>query len=257
VTRGARPGGGAGTRSADTDQDALPRIAPLGDSTVLLTLADTLDLEANALARSVALDIRARALPWVADVVPALVTLAVHFEARTVREAAERRASLERLLRESLDRAAGAGKTPAARTIEIPVCYELPFGEDLLEVAAHTGLTPSEVVARHVASPHRVLMIGFAPGHPYLGGLDGRLAMPRRRSPRHRVEAGSVAIANAQTSIYPFATPGGWNVIGRTPLALFDPAHEPASLLEPGDAIVFVSISAADFDRIAGEHHGR
>ena len=100
-------------------------------------------------------------------------------------------------------------------------------------------------------------MIGFAPGQPYLGDLDARLAVPRRSVPRHRVEAGSVAIANIETSIYPFATPGGWNVIGRTPLALFDPARKPASLLEPGDAVVFVSISVADFERIAREHHAR
>ena len=234
-----------------------PRVSPLGDSAVLLTLAERLDLEANARARGVALDLRARDLPWITDVVPALVTVAVHFAARTAHEAAERRAMLEGLLLESLDRVAGTQTTPRLRTVEIPVCYEPPFALDLEEVAAHAGLTPSEVVALHAAAPHRVLMIGFAPGQPYLGGLDARLAMPRRSVPRHRVEAGSVAIANAQTSIYPFATPGGWNVIGHTPLALFDPMREPASLLEPGDAVVFVSISAADFERMSREYHAR
>ena len=234
-----------------------PRASPLGDSAVLLTLADTLDLEANALARSVALDIRARGLAWITDVIPALVTVAVCFDARTAHEAAERRATLEGMLLESVDRVAGASPAYPQRTIEISVCYEPPFALDLLEIAAHTGLTPPEVVALHVASPHRVLMIGFAPGHPYLGGLDERLAMTRRSSPRHRVEAGSVAIANAQTSIYPFATPGGWNVIGRTPLALFDPVSEPPTVLEPGDAVTFVPISTADFERIRLEQHAR
>jgi inhibitor of KinA len=237
--------------------DAGPRVSPLGDSAVLLTIADALDLEANALARSIALDIRGRRLPWVTDVIPGLVTVAVCFDATTAHETAERRAALEVLLLESLERTVDAGVAPAARTVEIPVCYEPPFAPDLLEVAAHAGLTPPEVVAAHVASPHWVLMIGFAPGHPYLGGLDARLAMPRRSSPRQRVEAGSVAIANAQTSIYPFATPGGWNVIGRTPLALFDPVREPASLLEPGDVVVFVPISRAVFERTAIEQHGR
>lgn len=246
-----------GAQRLRRDHEALPSVTPLGDGAVLLTLARTLDLAAAAVARGVALDIRARGLDWVVDVVPALVTVAVCFEARTAREAAERRATLERLLLESADRTREADAAPAARTVEIPVCYEPPFAPDLPEVAAHTGLTPPEVIALHAASPHRVLMIGFAPGLPYLGGLDARLAVPRRSSPRHRVEAGSVAIANVQTSIYPFATPGGWNVIGRTPLALFDPARKPASLLEPGDAVVFVSISAAHFERIAHEHHGR
>ena len=118
-------------------------------------------------------------------------------------------------------------------------------------MARQTGLAPARVVELHVAAPHRVLMIGFAPGHPYIGGLDPQLAVPRRATPRLRVEAGSVAIANAQTSIYPFATPGGWNVIGRTPLALFDPERDPASLLEPGDAVAFVPIGRAEFERLA------
>lgn len=227
----------------------MVKVSPLGDGAVLLTLAERLDFAANALARSVALDIRAREIPWITDVVPALVTVAVHFAARTAREASERRATLERLLLESAARAGTPDAVPHARTVEIPVCYEAPFALDLPEVAAHAGLVPAEVVALHVAARHQVLMIGFAPGQPYLGGLDARLAVPRRSVPRHRVEAGSVAIANALTSIYPFATPGGWNVIGRTPLALFDVRREPASLLEPGDAVVFVPIPAIELER--------
>jgi len=230
-----------------------PTVAPLGDGAVLLTVADALDLDANALARSVALDIRGRGLAWVTDVIPALVTVAVCFDARTAREAGERRATLERMLLEALRRAAGARADAPPRTVEIPVCYEPAFAPDLDEVARRTGLDAARVVGLHSARPHRVLMIGFAPGHPYIGGLDQRLAVPRRASPRLRVEAGSVAIANAQTAIYPFAIPGGWNVIGRTPLALFDPARDPASLLQPGDAVVFVPIARAEFDRIARE----
>jgi len=135
-------------------RNALPRVSPLGDSAVLLTLAECLDLEANALASRVARDIRGRGLPWVSDVVPALVTVAVHFEARTVREAEARRAKLERLLLQSLARAAGAGPAPAPRTVEMPLCYEPPYAEDLLEVAAHTGLAPQEVVRIHSAATY-------------------------------------------------------------------------------------------------------
>ena len=234
-----------------TGRRAGPTVSPLGDGAVLLTVADALDLDANALACAVALDIRGRGLDWVTDVIPALVTVAVCFDARTAREAGERRATLERMLLEGVARAAGARADAPARTVEIPVCYEAAFAPDLEEVARRTGLDAARVVELHAAAPHRVLMIGFAPGHPYIGGLDARLAVPRRASPRQRVEAGSVAIANAQTSIYPFATPGGWNVIGRTPLALFDPVREPASLLEPGDAVVFVPVMHTEFDRIA------
>jgi KipI family sensor histidine kinase inhibitor len=228
-----------------------PNVAPLGDGAVLLTVADALDPDANALARAVASAIRGRGLAWVTDVVPALVTVAVCFDARTAREAAERRAVLARMLLEAARRFAGGRAAPPARTVEIPVCYEPAFARDLEEVARRTGLAAGRVVELHAAAPHRVLMIGFAPGHPYIGGLDARLAVPRRASPRQRVEAGSVAIANAQTAIYPFAMPGGWNVIGRTPLALFDPARERASLLEPGDAVSFVPVSRAEFERIA------
>jgi KipI family sensor histidine kinase inhibitor len=230
-----------------------PTVTPLGDGAVLLTVAEHLDLDANALARRVATAIRRRGLEWVTDVIPALVTVAVCFDARTAREAAERRATLERLLLEAAAGGADARADAPARTVEIPVCYEPAFAPDLEDVARRTGLAPAKVVELHVGAPHRVLMIGFAPGHPYLGGLDPRLAVPRRASPRQRVEAGSVAIANAQTSIYPFAIPGGWNVIGRTPLALFDPAREPASLLEPGDAVAFVAVTRGEFERIARE----
>ncbi|HTO51654.1 MAG TPA: 5-oxoprolinase subunit PxpB [Burkholderiales bacterium] len=236
-----------------TGRRAGPRVSPLGDGAILLTVADALELEANALARRVALEIRGHGLAWVTDVIPALVTVAVCFDARTAREAGERRATLERMLLEALDRAAGARADAPARTVDIPVCYEPAFAPDLPEVARQTGLPHDRIVALHVAAPHRVLMIGFAPGHPYIGGLDPQLAVPRPATPRLRVEAGSVAIANTQTSIYPFATPGGWNVIDRTPLALFDPERDPASLLEPGDAVAFVPIVRAEFERIARE----
>lgn len=234
-------------------KSAKPRVSPLGDSAVLLTLADEFDPDANAWAPRIAAHIRSRGLDWVTDVVPALVTVAVRFDARTAREAQERRTEVERLLLDSLERTTAPPVEPSARTVEIPVCYDGTFAPDLREIAERTGVTTAEVVALHTATPHRVLMIGFAPGQPYIGGLDARLALPRRSSPRPRVELGAVAIANAQTTIYPFPTPGGWNLIGRTPLTLFDPRREPPNLLEPGDAIVFAAISRAQFDRVSRE----
>jgi KipI family sensor histidine kinase inhibitor len=228
-----------------------PRVVPLGDGAVMAELAAALDLRANEAAHQIAARVRAVAPDWVTDVVPALVTVAVHFIAKGAEEARVRRARATALLREAVASARADAATRPERTVEIPVCYALPHALDLAEVAARTGLSPAEVVRLHVESPHRVLMIGFAPGHAYVGGLDARVAVPRRATPRPRMEPGAVAIANAQTSIYPFATPGGWSVIGRTPLRLFDPLREPPTLLAAGDAVRFVEITPAEFERLA------
>jgi len=129
------------------------------------------------------------------------------------------------------------------RLVEIPVVYD---GEDLAEVARRTGLGVDEVVARHSGRDYRVWLLGFAPGFPYLGVLDGALHLPRRETPRARVAAGSVAIAGAQTGIYPSESAGGWHVIGRTARTLFDPAVAEPFLLRPGNAVRFVAVGAGD-----------
>jgi KipI family sensor histidine kinase inhibitor len=229
-----------------------PRVLPLGDGAVMAELAGALDLAANAAAHRVAADVRRNAPDWVVDVIPALVTVTLHFAAAAAADAAARRNGATRLLLEAIERESGAPAAAPGRTVEIPVCYEAPHALDLAEIAAATGLAPPEVARAHAGSPHRVLMIGFVPGQPYLGGLDSRLAVPRRATPRPRMECGAVAIANAQTAIYPFATPGGWSVVGRTPLALFDPGREQPCLLEAGDAVRFVAVAAAEFERLAG-----
>ena len=135
----------------------------------------------------------------------------------------------------------------ATRTVEVPVCYEAEFAPDLTEVAAAAKVTPDELVALHAGSEFRVLMIGFAPGHAYMGGLNPKLAVPRRAAPRPIVPAGSVAIANDQTVVYPYAISGGWNIIGRTPLAVFDAEREEPSLFAAGDRVRFKPISRAEF----------
>jgi KipI family sensor histidine kinase inhibitor len=124
--------------------------------------------------------------------------------------------------------------------VEIPVCYGLEYGPDLDAVAAHCGLSPDEVIARHTAAEYRVYMLGFSPGFPYLGGLDPNIAAPRRETPRIKVPAGSVGIAGMQTGIYPLESTGGWQIIGRTPMRLFDPGLEEPCLLRPGDRLRFV-----------------
>jgi len=139
------------------------------------------------------------------------------------------------------------------RLIPLPVCYEEPYGPDLAAVAARHGWAPEEVVRRHSGIRYPVFFLGFLPGFAYLGGMDPRLATPRRSEPRTRVEAGSVGIAGLQTGVYPSASPGGWNILGRTPVSLFRAeAHQPARL-QPGDEVVFEPIDAPTFRRIAHE----
>jgi KipI family sensor histidine kinase inhibitor len=201
----------------------------------------------NEALQALARTLRARAPAWVRDIVPALTGIAVHFDPEHPELPASPLAAAETLIRESVDampwRASG-------RTIEVPVCYDPEFALDVVEVAERSGIEPEEIAKRHSASEHRVLMVGFAPGLPYLGGLDPALALPRRATPRTRVPAGSVAIANLQTTVYPFETPGGWSVIGRTPLALFDPARESPSLFAPGDRVRFVPVSRSEYARL-------
>src|SRR5262249_55828790 len=133
---------------------------------------------------------------------------------------------------------------PESRTIDIPVCYGGECGPDLEDVARHTGLAPAEVIARHSAVTYLVYFLGFSPGFPYLGGLAPELATPRLSAPRKRVPAGSVAIGGRQTGVYPVESPGGWRIIGRTDLRLFDPNAEPPALLRTGDSVRFVSVNA-------------
>jgi inhibitor of KinA len=133
------------------------------------------------------------------------------------------------------------------RTIEIPICYGEEFGPDLSFVAKHNRLSVSEVIEYHTGAEYRVYLIGFAPGFPYLGGMSPRIATPRLESPRVAVPAGSVGIAGEQTGIYPLATPGGWQLIGRTPLTLFRPADTPPCLLSAGDRVLFRSITRDQF----------
>ena len=229
-----------------------PRIVPLGDSAVLAEFCDTLDLAVNARIQQLGLAIRARRAPWIRDVVPALGSLAVHFDHARCPAGSSPRAMAGDLIRDCLDAGFDA-RDDTARCVEVPVCYDVSMAPDLAEVAALCGIDVDEVIARHCASPHRVLMVGFVPGHPYIGGLDPTLSVPRRTTPRPKVIAGSIAIANAQTVIYPFTIPGGWNIIGRTPLRVFDAACEPPAILAPGDRVKFAPVSVAHFEALAKE----
>lgn len=231
---------------------ATLQIQPLGDSAVVAWFSTVPDAPLAMRCLAAAEHLRRMAPGWITDVVPALASVTVHFTAASAWEAAERRQACATLLTDALRQTEEVSSASPRPTVAIPVCYGPRHAPDLAEVAASTGLAPEAVVQAHCATDLQVLMIGFAPGTPYLGGLDPRLRLPRRATPRPRVEAGSVAIANGQCVIYPQATPGGWHLIGRTPLRLFDALRDPPNLLKAGDIVRFVTITEAGFDDLAG-----
>jgi inhibitor of KinA len=212
-----------------------PHIRLLADSVVLVEYDEVVDEHVNARALAFADAVRQRRMAGVRDVVPAYASVAVHVDPLATRVPALI-ADLRRLARESVTRSPAA----ASQAIEIPVAYGGPDGPDLASVAAWSGLSEADVIDRHAGRTYRVFMIGFLPGFPYMGVVDDRIAMPRHPSPRVRVPAGSVGIAGRQTGIYPTASPGGWQVIGRATCTLFDVERDPPALLVPGQRLRFV-----------------
>jgi KipI family sensor histidine kinase inhibitor len=207
-----------------------PRIFPLGDAALVCEAPPPATLECQR--RVWAAAEAARDWPHVLEVVPGMNNLTLVFdplEADCATLAGQLRAAWE---------AVGDAPVPG-REVEIPVQYGGEFGPDLQVVANHTGLTVREVVQRHAGGEYVVFFLGFQPGFAYLGGLAEALHTPRRSSPRLEVPAGSVGIGGAQTGIYPATSPGGWQLIGRTELPLFDPARRPPTLLQPGDRVRF------------------
>lgn len=210
-----------------------PRLHHSGDSLVLVEFESTIAPDVNRRAVALAAAIDAARVPGVRDVVPAYAAVGVHVDPLRFDQAA-----LEAVVSHAWDTAAGA--EPVARVVEIPVCYGGAFGPDLAEVAAFAGCSEDDVIARHAAGRYRVYMLGFLPGFAYLGGVDDAIAMPRRSTPRTAVAAGSVGIAGRQTGVYPCESPGGWRLIGRTPVAMFDLRRREPALLAPGDLVRFV-----------------
>ena len=223
-------------------------MSPLGDGAVYAEFGDALDLELNRSLQALAVALRARSLPWIRDVVPALCGIALHFDPFHPELPAPVLEHCKSLIEECFKSASKF--EDSGRTLEVPVCYDVEFGLDLTEVSERTSFSIDEIIKRHVKTQHWVLMVGFSPGQPYIGGLDPKLSVPRRATPRVRMPMGSVAIANAQTAVYPYETPGGWSIIGRTPLTVFDPARDPASLFAPGDRVRFIAISRIEFEEL-------
>ena len=236
------------------DPSAAFRLYPLGDAAVVLEFGQAIAPATHRLIQAFTKVLDQHPPPGLREYVPAFATLTVYYDPLVLFELGkiapyERVAScLQGLLPAA--QAAAADYVPGP-LIEIPVCYGGDFGPDLALVASHAQLAAEEVIACHAQPEYLVYMVGFAPGFPYLGGLDARLATPRRAQPRPLVPAGAVGIAGAQTGIYSLPTPGGWQLIGRTPLRLFDPSRAQPSLLQAGDRLRFVPISAVEFQRLS------
>jgi inhibitor of KinA len=213
------------------------RIVAAGDSAWLIELPDRLDPAVNARAIDVAARIRAASLPAVTDVVVGYRTVMVY-----VRPLAEPTTPVLPTIEHILIERRQPREHTRPRVVTIPVCYGGAFGPDLADVASFGGLSESEVVRRHAAREYRVFMVGFVPGFAYLAEVDSAIAAPRRGHPRLRVTPGSVGIAGLQTGIYPESTPGGWNIVGRTPIRPYDPSRAEPFLLRAGDRVRFRAI---------------
>lgn len=221
------------------------RLTPLGDSAVVLASDEPLDDAGLARMRACAAAIAREAPAGVLDVFPAFGSVAVFFDVAQIR-------SYSLLCAELRAIAAATAKSASPeppRTVKIPVCYGGEFGPDLAEVATHAAAPAEEVIRLHSAADYQVHAIGFMPGFAYLGGLPRQLHTPRRATPRAKVPAGAVGIGGSHTGVYPRSTPGGWNLIGRTPLRLFDPTAREPALLRAGDRVKFTPISPAEFAR--------
>lgn len=225
-------------------------VEPVGDRCLLVRLSDHVGLATSQAVHAVTEALRQLGSPVILDVVPAFTTVAVHFDVSVLdRRAGSAYRYVKRLVEDVLHSGITT-RTELGRIVEIPACYGGEYGPDLEAVAKHCNVTPDDVVARHCAQLQTLYTFFFSPGNPFSGPVDPALNIPRRSSPRTRVPAGSVAIANGLSCIYQTASPGGWHLIARTPLNLFNLANDPPLRLQLGDRLKFVPISPTEFDAL-------
>lgn len=208
----------------------------MGDRSLLVELGDTISPDVNRRVQQLMLQLQQAPLPGVREIAPGYRSLLVVYDPLTV-AAAE---LMERIAEAAAQQ--GLAGLPQAKLLTVPVFYGGDYGPDLEGVAGHLGISSDEVIRLHTETVYRVYMIGFTPGYPYMGELPAALAVPRRSTPRTRVPKGSVGIAQRQTGIYPVESPGGWQIIGWTPIELFDPSRQLPSLLEMGDQVKFEAV---------------
>ena len=232
-------------------------IFPLGDSALLLDFGNAIDEELNEIVVSVFRQLRKNPLPGMVEAVPAYSSIAVYYHPGAVRKQVTGQSTafeaMSQAVRQALEE--GRGQPRQEGTLfTIPVCYEPDFAPDLTWIASRSNISEKEAIRIHTSKTYRVYMIGFLPGFPYLGVLDERISAPRKAAPV-MVEEGSVGIAGNQTGVYPFQSPGGWQIIGITPVKIFDiSAKDKPALLQTGDLVQFTSITRDEFEDIKSRH---
>jgi len=237
-----------------------PRFLWAGDSAVVIQFGDDISPLLASRVHRTAGALESAGLPWLAEVLPSYRSVLAQFDPRLISPAAALEALQDIVKTIDVpgrpgtdgDKDGSQGENESD-IVAIPVCYGGQFGPDLVDVAAHTGLSPEEVITLHSEPLYLVYMIGFTLGFPYLGGMNPRIATPRLATPRTVVPAGSVGIAGNQTGVYPSASPGGWRLIGRTPLALADRSADPPCLLRAGNRIRFVPVDEPTYYAMGGD----
>lgn len=223
---------------------------PLGDNAVLIEFGNEISQETHLKVQMLTSCLEKQPPDWMTEYIPAFTTVTLFYDPLSIYRLSNGTlpygyvCSLIRPIIEGLE----TSDILNSRVIEIPVCYGGEFGPDLEFVAGHNGITPAEVIRIHSSGSYLVYMIGFAPGFPFIGGMSEKIAAPRRESPRLKIPERSVGIAGMQTGIYPIETPGGWQLIGRTPVELFRPHNDSPTLLKAGDRIVFKPISLEEYE---------
>lgn len=220
------------------------KFKPVGDSAILVTFGDAINPEIHAQVRGFHAKIEQAKIAGVVEIIPAYSDVLVVFNPLHIpfiSLLAELKKIMEDMQRLTIN---------LPKTLTIPVCYEGEFAPDMDFVCSHSNLTQHDVIKLHTAQKYPIYMMGFTPGFCYLGGMDSRISTPRKATPRLKIPAGAVGIAGSQTGIYPIKSPGGWQVIGQTPLQMFQPNHENPFPVNPGDFICFKSVTAQEFRAI-------
>jgi inhibitor of KinA len=232
-------------------------IVPLGDSALIVRVREKFEDAPEETLNEVLQTfqrLRSAAIPGIIELAPAYTSVAVFFDPVDVAKASGTSSDIfdwlaARIGAATVPKRKGSRRS-APRTVEIPVCYDPEFAPDVDEVARHAQISTEQVVELHSAADYRVACIGFVPGFPFMAGLPKKLATPRRSNPRKEIPPGAVGIGGAQTGIYPLRSPGGWNLIGRTPLKLFNPTKDPPVLLRAGHRVRFRAITREEFESL-------
>lgn len=230
------------------------RIRPLGDCAVIVEWGGIISEEIHREVHAAARRIEDQPFDGLVECIPSYTTLSVHYDPVKVRKPEQylTAGAYVRDLLEEFVRQPVASLEEKSTVVDIPVCYGGKYGPDLEDVAALNDLTAAEVIRLHSEGPYLVYALGFAPGFPYIGGMEERISAPRKKTPRLKIPAGSVGIAGNQTGIYPIETPGGWQIIGRTPLSLFQPEKDPPTLLKGGCRIRFRPVTEEEYSELEG-----